>query len=228
MSWTDLSQPLSSESDRAGRTRPPRFESVLNIERDCLSMMEYTFVSHIGTHLDAPNHFVPGGHAIDEIALDRVTGEGVVLDVVGQANAGVSAESLDRGGPVPHADGIVLIRTGWEEKAGTPDYFQHPYLLESAVQWLIDRRVKLVAMDLITPDMPEAVRSGPFDWPVHRALLGHQILILENARNMRSLAGRRVEVMAAPINIKGGDGSPVRLLARPLGRELEERTNGAA
>lgn len=215
MSWTDLSQPLDERSDRARRTRPPRFEPVLNIERDRLSMMEYTFVSHIGTHLDAPSHFVPGGHAIDEIALDRVTGEGVVLDVAGEANAGVSDESLERGGPTPEPDAIVLIRTGWEAKAGTPDYFQHPYLLESAVQWLIEHRVKLVALDLITPDMPEAVRSGSFDWPVHRALLGREILILENACNMGSLAGRRVEVMAAPINIMGGDGAPVRLLARP-------------
>lgn len=216
MSWTDLSQPLWEGSDRAGRTRAPRFESLMDIEHDHFSMMEYTFVSHIGTHLDAPSHFIPGGRSIEQIPLDRVTGPGVVLDVAGKANTGIDADALSRSGPVPEPDEIVLIRTGWDEKAGTPAYFRHPYLLQSAVQWLIEHHVKLVGLDLITPEIPESVRKGPFSWPVHRALLGNDVLLIENVCNMKPLLGQRVEVLAAPISIKGGDGSPVRLLARPL------------
>lgn len=216
MSWIDLSQPLWEGSDRAGRASAPRFEPVLSIERDHFSMMKYTFVSHIGTHLDAPSHFVAGGRTIDEIPLERVVGRGVVLGVAVGANAGVSDEALADGGPSPDPDEIVLIRTGWEEKAGNPDYFQHPYLLDSAARWLIERHVKVVGMDLITPEMPESVREGAFTWPVHKALLEREILVIENVCNMTSLVGRRVEVIAAPINVKGGDGAPVRLLARPL------------
>lgn len=216
MRWVDLSHPLWEGLDRAGRAEAPVLRPVMDLERDPFAMMEYSFGSHIGTHLDAPSHFVPGGRTIDQIPLDRVTGPGVVLDVPAEPHAGLGAEQLEAGGPAPEPDGIVLIRTGWEEKAGTPEYFDHPYLLESAVQWLVARQVKLVGMDTITPEMPEAVRHGPFTWPVHHALLGQEILVIENVRNMRSLTGRRVEVVAAPINVAGGDGSPVRLLARPL------------
>ncbi|MHB1537775.1 MAG: cyclase family protein [Solirubrobacteraceae bacterium] len=216
-SWTDLSQLLWEGSDRAGRAPAPRFRSVMDLEHDRFSMMEYTLGSHIGTHLDAPSHFVRGGRSIDQIPLERMLGDGVVLDAAAPANSGLSAEALSSGGPAPEPEGIVLIRTGWEMKAGTPEYFQHPYLLDSAVRWLIEHEVKLVGMDLITPEMPEAVRRGAFDWPVHRALLEREILVIENACNMRSLAGERVEVIAAPINVKGGDGSPVRLLARAIG-----------
>jgi kynurenine formamidase len=67
-----------------------------------------------------------------------------------------------------------------------------------------------------TPEMPEAVRDGPITWPVHHALLENDVLVIENVCNMRSLVRRRVEVVAAPINVKGGDGAPVRLLARRL------------
>jgi kynurenine formamidase len=216
MRWVDLSQELWEGSDRAGRATAPQVRSIMDLEHDPFTLMEFTFASHIGTHLDAPSHFVAGGRTIEQIPLDRVTGPGVVLDVAAAANTGIEADALADGGPAPQPDDIVLLRTGWEDKAGTPEYFAHPYLTESAAGWLIDRRVKLVGMDLITPEMPEAVRTGPFDWPVHRALLEREILVIENVCNMASLARRRVEVVAAPIGIRGADGAPVRLLARPL------------
>lgn len=219
MRWVDLSQLLWEGSDRAGRAAAPVLRSVMSLETDPFAISELTISSHVGTHLDAPNHFIAGGRSIDQIPLDRVTGPGVVLDVPGEANTGLGAEALAAGGPEPRPGEIVLLRTGWEEKAGSPAYFEHPYLLDSAVRWLIDRRVALVGMDLITPEMPEAVRDGPFDWPVHRALLEKEVLVIENVCNMESLLRRRVEIVAAPINVKAADGAPVRLLARALAAE---------
>lgn len=189
----------------------------MDLEHDPFAMMEYTFASHIGTHLDAPSHFVDGGRAIHEIALDRVIGGGVVLDASAAGGGEVTAAILKAGGPTPEVDGIVLIRTGWEEMMGTPEYFSHPFLGTSAVDWLIERRVKLVGIDVITPEMPEGIRSDGFGWPVHHALLGREILVIENVCNMAPLLRKRVEVMAVPMNIEGGDGAPVRLLATPTG-----------
>lgn len=223
MQWVDLTAPLWEGSDRAGKTRAPSFEQFLTIERDHFSMMEYRFVSHIGTHLDAPNHFIDGGASIDEVPLDQVIGPGVVLDVAAPPLTGLSGEVLAAGGPEPEAGDIVLLRTGWEDKAGTPDYFRHPYLTDDACRWLIEHRVKLVGMDLITPEMPEAVREGPFTWPAHRMLMGAGVLVMENVCHLVGLVRRRVEVMAAPIPIRGGDGAPVRLLARELGAGGDRR-----
>ncbi len=63
----------------------------------------FTMNSHIGTHIDAPRHFLPDGGAVDEIALERlVMREAVVLDVSKKsANEGVTAEDLDRAGVNP-------------------------------------------------------------------------------------------------------------------------------
>ena len=214
--WTDLTQPLWQGSDRAGKTGPPEFRPLLTIAEDHFSMMEYRFVSHIGTHLDAPNHFVAGAPGIDEVPLSQVIGPGVVLEIAGEALQPFGAAELDAGGPKPEPGAIVLLSTGWETRSGTPAYFEHPYLDESAVQWLLAHEVKLVGMDLITPEMPERARGGPFTWPVHQVLLENNVLVMENVTNLSGLVRRRVEVMAAPIPIKGGDGAPVRLLARPL------------
>jgi kynurenine formamidase len=214
--WTDLSRTLWEGSDRAGRATAPELRSVMNLEEHPFAMSELRISSHVGTHLDAPNHFLAGALAIDKIPLARVIGPGVVLDVAGEANTGIDAEQLAAAGPEPRPADIVLLRTGWEDKTETPAYFEHPYLLESAVDWLVEHRVGMVGMDLITPEMPEAVREGEFTWPVHRALMGEEILVMENVCNMASLARARVEVIAAPIKVKGADGAPVRLLARPL------------
>jgi kynurenine formamidase len=188
----------------------------MNLEEHPFAMSEMTLSSHVGTHLDAPSHFIAGGESIDEVALERVLGPGVVLEVAGEANAPIEAEHLAAAGPEPRPGDIVLLRTGWEAKQETPAYFEHPYLAESAVAWLLDRKIGLLGMDLITPEMPEKVREGEFTWPVHNALMRADVLVLENACNMAALARQRVEVMAAPIPVVGADGAPVRLLARPL------------
>jgi kynurenine formamidase len=214
--WTDLTRPLHEGSDRAGRASAPQVRPVMNLEEHPFAMSEITLSSHVGTHLDAPNHFIAGGEAIDEIPLSRVIGPGVVLDIAGEANTGFGAEELAAGGPEPRPADIVLLRTGWEEMSGSPAYFEHPYLTESAVAWLIDHEVGMVGMDLITPEMPEKVREGEFTWPVHNALMSAGILVMENVGNLASLARQRVEVIAAPIPIVGADGAPVRLLARPV------------
>ncbi|HVX34368.1 MAG TPA: cyclase family protein [Solirubrobacterales bacterium] len=214
--WTDLTRPLHEGSDRAGRATAPALRSVMNLAEHPFAMSEMTLSSHVGTHLDAPSHFVAGGESIDAVALERVTGPGVVLDVPGEANAPLAAADLAAGGPEPRPGDIVLLRTGWEERQETPAYFEHPYLAASAVGWLLERRIGLLGMDLITPEMPEKVREGEFTWPVHNALMAAGVLVLENACNMGALARRRVEVMAAPIPVVGADGAPVRLLARPL------------
>jgi kynurenine formamidase len=192
----------------------------MNLEEHPFAMSEVTLSSHVGTHLDAPNHFIAGGKSIDQVPLERVIGPGVVLDVPGEANAPIEAADLAAGGPEPRPGDIVLMRTGWEEKQETAAYFEHPYLAESAVAWLLERRIGLLGMDLITPEMPERVRHGEFTWPVHNALMAAGVLVLENACNMAGLTRRRVEVMAAPIPVVGADGAPVRLLARPLPDEF--------
>jgi kynurenine formamidase len=73
--------------------------------------------------------------------------------------------------------------------------------------------VKLVALDVATPDMPEAVRPPGFDWPVHRLLLGAGVLIAEHLNRLDQVTGRRFRAYALPIPIVGSDGAPARIVA---------------
>jgi kynurenine formamidase len=58
-----------------------------------------------------------------------------------------------------------------------------------------------------------------FDWPVHHVLLGHGVLVAGHLRNLRPLAGRRIEAMFLALAIEGSDGGPARVAARAVTHE---------
>ena len=70
-------------------------------------------------------------------------------------------------------------------------------------------------MDTLSPDEPRATREGD-PYPVHRRLLGAGIPVVENLADSSALVGERVEVTCAPLKLRGGDGAPCRVFARPL------------
>ena len=85
-----------------------------------------------------------------------------------------------------------------------------------AAEWLVDKKIKLLAVDTPTPDIPIHKRPRGFDWPVHHTLLRDGVLISEQVANARSLAGRPAELLFLPLNIVGGDGAPARVLGRAI------------
>ena len=110
---------------------------------------------------------------------------------------------------------IVLLDTGWEQHFRTVRYDQHPSLSPEAAQWLANHRVKLVGLDVATPDHSLAVRPPDFDSPVRQILLSNGVLIGEHLAGLTALADQRVDVLFLPLRIEGADGGPARPLARP-------------
>ena len=109
----------------------------------------------------------------------------------------------------PRGD-IVFIYFRYAERFGREDYRTHPYLSVDAAEFLIDRGVNIVGTDTITPDVPVVARQPGFDWPVHRRLLSHDVLIVENlGAGLAEVRGRRLTLAVLPLRIRGGDGSPV-------------------
>jgi arylformamidase len=89
----------------------------------------------------------------------------------------------------------------------------HPYLSVDAANCLVDLRVKIIGMDTITPDIPIPMRPEGFDFPVHRILLGKDILVIETlGRNLRQLLAKRLTIGAFPLRIKRADGAPCPVL----------------
>lgn len=214
--WIDLTYPLSPNVPRIGSFAAPKLTRVAEMPAKPLNVTRMEMVVHMGTHLDSPRHFFLDGPAMEAIPLDRFMGLGVVVRIDKSAYGVIEPSDLERAEPGIEPGDIVAIDTGWGEKWGTPDWDHQPCLSVEAARWLLDKRVKLVAVDTPTPDLPLDRRPPDFIWPVHRTLLRHGILIAELLANLRTLAGRRVEFLFGPLPIEGSDGSPARVLARPV------------
>ena len=213
--WVELSYRLHAGLFRIPFFPEPRFGRVRSMPADPLNLTEIQMVCHFGTHVDAPNHFIPDGPAFHEIPFERLHGSGVVWRVETKPYGVIEAETLARMTPPLRRGDIVLLDTGWSAYIGTERYAENPALSVAAAHWLVEQGAKLVGVDFPTPDLAVSRRPKGFDWPVHHVLLGHGVLIAENLTNLRPLAGRRVEAMLLALDIEGADGAPARVIARP-------------
>jgi len=212
----DLTQPYGSAMFLQHQFPEVRIDRCLRIEERGLNATCVTAVVHAGTHVDAPLHFFAAGQDMASIELDRMHGPAVCLEVDRQSLEQITAADLEAGGPPPQPGDLVFIRTGWDRffQGDHDSYHAHPYLSLEAAGWLVERRVKLVALDVATPDLPEEGGRPPeFDWPVHHLLLGAGVLIAEHLAHLDRVAGRRFRAFALPIPIVGSDGAPARIVA---------------
>jgi len=212
----DLSQPYRDGMFSQKLFPPIKVERCIRIDERGVNVTCWSAAVHAGTHVDAPLHFIPDGPAIDVIDLERLHGPAVCLEVERGGNQEITVADLESGGPSPEPGDLVFIRTGWDRWFHTDHdrYHDHPYLALEAARWLVERRAKLVALDVATPDLAERGRRPPgFDWPVHHVLLGAGVLIAEHLANLDRVAGRRFRAFALPIPIVGSDGAPARIVA---------------
>ncbi len=169
------------------------------------------FVEHTGTHVDAPAHFIENGLSIDDVPLEKFMGKGVVVDVSGlgkrvNITKELIEESLRDQGVSIGPGWIVLFYTGYDAKAGTAEWFDHPGLDESGALYLAEKGVNAVGIDAPSID------HEPF--PGHKILLGKGIVIYENLTNLRELINRPgFKFIGLPLRIKHGSASPVRAIA---------------
>jgi kynurenine formamidase len=174
------------------------------------------FACHFGTHVDAPRHFLPDAPGIDAISLERLIGPGVIVPVDASADDLIGVSDLESADVRP--GDIVALETGWWRHIDHDAYAHHPSLSLEAARWLVQRGVKLLAVDFLSPDLAHPLRGEGFDWPVHRILLTAGVLIAENVTNLAAVGPGRAEFMFLALPIAGADAAPARVIARPAGR----------
>ena len=160
---------------------------------------------HNGTHADAPYHYNDSGLTIDAVPLETYIGRAYVIDVSGGNGM---TESLFDGLDLSAAPRI-LLRTGvWRETSGFPTAW--PVLPLHLPHWLGDHGVRLLGLDAPSVDHPSSA-----DLPIHHALDEAGIVILENL-DLDAAPPGLYELIALPLRIQGGDGSPIRAVLRTL------------
>jgi len=165
----DLSQPLNA--DAPFWPFYPPFE-VKYIKRKAEHGVNAQYImtsNHMGTHLDAPRHFVTGGKTVDQLPLEWLYGEGVIVDLSDLDELDIFTPDIIENRVEVREGDILFIHTGWHRHAQfgeTPDeekyIHRHPGPHHSIVQWLLDKKIHLWGVDMISTDHPMNLPIGRF------------------------------------------------------------------
>lgn len=215
----DLSQPISKEM--AGWRGSERAEVVIEevaidhgVHGARISATYLSMVTHAGTHVDAARHFYPDGKSIDEYEIDRFVCRGVAIELRREGAHEVTVDELRAADPGIREGDAVLLYFGYAERYTQDDYYDHPYLSLGAAEYLAERRVGLLGVDLLTPDCPTERREAAFTYPVHSTLLSQDVLIVENLGiGLARVVDQEFLFVMPVFTIPDADASPVVPLA---------------
>lgn len=170
--------------------------------------------THVGTHIDAPRHFIPDGRTVEHIPLSQLNGPALLLDFSHLLpRAELDAPELAAAAAGRSVERLVLRFDG-DLRLGTTAYYEdQPFLTEAAAQWLVDNGCRVLAMDVAQPDNPKNGRNAPKDGPNHKILLGAETVLVEYLVNLREIDADTFELIVAPLKIRDGDGAPSRVFA---------------
>jgi arylformamidase len=167
-------------------------------------------VANTGTYLDAPFHRYAEGKDLAELSLESLADlEAVVVRISSGAGRAITRKAFEG----VEVDGkAVLIATGWDVHWRTERYLSgHPFLTGDAAEFLLSQGVTLVGIDSLNID-----NTAEADRPVHTALLGAEVPIVEHMCNLSRLPDRDFRFFAVPAKVAGFGSWPVRAFGHVL------------
>jgi kynurenine formamidase len=235
----DLTQPLGPETPVIGL--PSRFAPSPGFSSEVISRFDENgpawywntirMGEHTGTHFDAPVHWISGRDlpesACDTIPVRRLVGPACVIDITAEVDDDPDFLLMpqhilaweESHGQIP-AGAWVLLRSGWSRRRDPAAFLNvasdgphSPGFHRTASELLArDRDVLGVGVETIGTD---AGQAGTFDppFPNHAIMHGAGKFGLASLTNLDQLPAIGAIVIAAPLKIVGGSGSPLRVLA---------------
>jgi len=223
----DLTHALTPDFPVFPAYRPFRSTRLFSVEANGFSAGEVAYAEHTGTHLDAPAHFFADGATTDLLPVGRFVAPLAVVSIADRAardeDALLTVDDLAqwerRHGRIP-AGAWVLLRTDWSKREGADAFLNvgedgphSPGFHQSASALLAHERDVLgVGVETVGTD---AGQAGTFDppFPNHGIMHGAGKFGLASLCNLDQLPATGAVVIAAPLKIADGSGSPLRVIA---------------
>lgn len=200
-------------------------------------------IMHRSTHMDFEQHVTENGKTQKDYPLPTFFGTGVAVSIPKGKWGVITPDDLEKARPKIRPGDIVMINTGTHHKLGDNDdyYAYSPGLYDQAGQWLVDRGVKLVGIDVQALDHPlgtklvahgpgpshphlmeeykaetgrDVMKDFPLWEPAHKIMTGAGIPGIENVGGqLDAVTGRRCTFMCYPWNWPAADGCVIRVVA---------------
>ena len=231
--WIDLTHEFSEETIYWPTADLFKKTTVFNGRTEAgfyYSAYNFSSAEHGGTHVDAPIHFSENRNTVDQIPVEQLIGPGVVIRIIEKVNENRNYQFSVRDildWEIKHGiiaeNSILLIDTGsakyWPNRKdymGTDERGQEgikklkfPGIHPEAAKFLATKR-KIKAVGLDTPSIDF---GGSKLFETHQILFEKNIPALENVANLNKLPIKGFMIIALPMKIKGGSGSPLRIVA---------------
>ena len=177
-----------------------------SVEQDGYEIHRLSLGNHTGTHVDAPAHFIQNGATITELPLYILNGRTRVVEIQNKEKVGLTEVQnlkLDN-------DFRILFKTRNSSLWKTRKRFQknYVYLTLDAAMYLAEIDIKLIGFDYLSLE-----KFGDSEHPVHRYLLGNQVIILEGL-DLSEVEEGEYEMCCLPLKLAGMDGAPARVILR--------------
>jgi kynurenine formamidase len=234
MTVVDLTQPLSESTPVL--VLPEPFVNTPGLSRRELSRYDdrgpawawdvLEIGEHVGTHFDAPIHWVTGkdGEDVASVPPEKLVTPAAMIDKSSEAAADpdwcLDVDDLrafeSEHGPLPDG-GWLLLRTGWDARAGEQEAFLNgghtPGITVECARFLAEQsRIVGYGVETVGTDAGIAHSFDP-PFPAHNFLLGAGKYGLTQLANLAQLPPLGATIIVAPLKLVRGTGSPTRALA---------------
>jgi arylformamidase len=206
MTLHDISLAISADLPTWPGDPAIKIEKISQIDKgDLVNVTHLSAAMHIGTHVDAPDHFLNDGKTVEDIPLEYLVGP-VLLVQVDTPQTITAADLADL--EIPEGTERILFKTGNSEywKTGERD-FQEDFIAlgPDAAETLVEMGMKVVGIDYLSV----AAFTNPV--PTHKILLEAEILIIEGL-DLSGVEPGEYQIYCLPMKIAGSDGAPARVL----------------
>lgn len=204
---------------------PFTYKTVATLKNNGVLSGAYSTPEHLGTHIDAPNHFEENQLSVDKLSLESLIGPATVIDISDKVENNADYELTvadiidweEVNGRIQERS-IVLLNTGWWRRWDDYEKYKNvddvnklhfPGYSADAANFLIEKRViNGIGIDTLSADFGIST-----DFDVHHIINGAGKYILENVANLDKLPPTGTTLLIAPIKIEGGSGGQARIWA---------------
>ncbi len=161
---------------------------------------------HIGTHVDAPHHFLNDGRTVESLPLDVLTGPCYVVQLPDGVEA-ITADALDGMSLPAQAKRILFGTSNSRFWSHGETRFREDFVAVTAdgAEWLVGRGIQLLGVDYLS--------VAPYDdsVPTHRILLQAGVVVVEGL-DLSAVPRGFYDLYCLPLKLLGVEGAPARAI----------------
>lgn len=207
MTIYDISLPISPNLPVWEGDPAIELEEILSMDEGAdANVSRFSAGVHVGTHVDAPHHFLNDGRTVENLSLDILTGGAFVLHLAEGVDAVDSAILTDSFIPPNTSRLLIRTRNSKQWTQNSPKFIRDfVAITPDGAKWLVENNIQLIGVDYLS------VAEFDNSIPTHQILLRAGIVIIEGC-DLSQVPQGEYELYCLPLKLVGAEGAPARAI----------------